>query len=142
MIEITHYFCPNENCKCYGLRSQKNLVKAGKYKTSHGEERQMIKCKICGTRFSETQNTIFYGSHYSSKAIRQILNCAVEGNGVRSTSRLLEFSKDGVNKILLKAGRHCEIVLSSLLTALNMEECQLDELWTFVQKKKILQKKI
>jgi hypothetical protein len=32
MVEINDYFCPNENCKCYGLRGQGNLVKAGKYR--------------------------------------------------------------------------------------------------------------
>jgi hypothetical protein len=44
MVEINDYFCPNENCKCYGLRGQENLVKAGKY-WKDGVARQMFKCK-------------------------------------------------------------------------------------------------
>lgn len=63
MISISDYFCPNKNCKCYGLRGQGNLVKAGTYK-NHGVKRQMLKCKIFQHSFSETRNTIFFGSRY------------------------------------------------------------------------------
>jgi hypothetical protein len=46
METISDYFCPNEKCKCYGLRGEGNLVKAGTYK-NHGIDRQLFKCKIC-----------------------------------------------------------------------------------------------
>lgn len=141
MVDIENYFCPNPDCKHYGLRNQKNIVKAGTY-TVKGEKKQMLQCKTCKERFSETRNTIFFHSHYSAETIRKIINCTAEGNGVRATARMLELSKDGVNKVVLKAGEHCQMVLSSLLTSLHLEECQLDELWTFVQKKKPLPKKI
>ncbi|MBA7591636.1 hypothetical protein ES708_33796 [subsurface metagenome] len=141
MIDISNYFCPNPDCKYYGLRNQGNIVKAGTYNV-HIEKRQMLKCNVCKERFSETRNTVFFHSHYSAEIIRQIINCTAEGNGVRATARILELSKDGVNKIILKAGEHCQFVLSSLLNSLHLEECQLDELWTFVQKKKLFPKKI
>lgn len=142
MGDVNNQFCNNENCKSYGLRKQNNIVKAGTYTTSKGEERQMLKCNICNKRFSETKNTIFFGSHYSSEIIRNIISCTVEGNGVRSTGRILNLSKDGVNKIVLKAGKHAQRVLADLLHSLHLEECQLDELWSFVQKKNLFPKKI
>jgi len=142
MCDKTIYFCDNEDCKSYGLRNQGNITKAGKYTTSNGDIRQMLKCNICHTRFSETRNTLFHGSHYSTETIRQIISCVVEGNGVRSTARILELSKDGVNNVILKAGNHADKVLSDLLHSLHLEECQLDELWSFVQKKKRLRKKM
>jgi len=141
MVDIENYFCPNPDCNHYGLRNQGNIVKSGTY-TVKGEKKQMFQCKICKERFSETRNTIFFHSHYSAETIRNIINCTAEGNGVRATARMLELSKDGVNKVVLKAGEHCQRVLSSLLTSLHLEECQLDELWTFVNKKKLLPKKI
>jgi len=140
MIDISHYFCPNPDCKHYGLRNQGNIVKAGTY-TVQSEKKQMLICNVCKERFSETRNTVFFHSHYSAGTIRNIINCTAEGNGVRATARILELSKDGVNKIVFKAGEHCQMVLSSLLNSLHLEECQLDELWTFVQKKKLLPKK-
>jgi len=142
MCDINNQFCSNDNCKSYGLRSQNNIVKSGSYTTKKGEKRQMLKCNICNDRFSETKNTIFFGSHYSSETIQKIMSCTVEGNGVRSTGRILNISKDGVNKIVLKAGNHAQKVLCDLLHSLHLEECQLDELWSFVQKKKLLPKKI
>lgn len=142
MFDIQNHFCTNVNCKCYGLRNEHNLVKSGKYTTSKGEARQMIQCKICKSRFSETQSTVFFRSHYSSDMISKIISCTVEGNGVRSTARILELNKDGVNRIILKAGEHAENVLADLLKSLHLNECQLDELWSFVQKKKRFQRKI
>ena len=141
MVDIKNYFCPNQDCKHYGLRNQGNIVKSGTYPVK-GEKKQMLQCKVCKERFSETRNTVFFHSHYSSETIRQIINCTSEGNGVRATARILGLSKDGVNKIVIKAGEHCQMVLSSLLTSLHLEECQLDELWTFVQKKNPFPKKI
>jgi hypothetical protein len=60
-----------------------------------------------------------------------------EGNGIRSTSRILKLDKDAVNRVVLKAGEHCFFVLSNLVKSLRLEECQLDELWAFVQKKRL-----
>jgi len=140
MIDISNYFCNNPDCKHYGLRNQGNIVKTGTYQVK-GVKRQMLQCNVCTERFSETKNTVFFHSHYSPDTIRKIINCTSEGNGVRATARMLELSKDGVNKIVFKAGEHCQAVLSDLLNSLHLEECQLDELWTFVQKKKLFQKK-
>jgi len=140
MIDKSNYFCPNKNCTCYGLRNQNNIIKAGTYLKQH-EPKQMFKCKICNTRFSETHNTVFFNSHYSDETIRKIISCTIEGNGVRSTARILELSKDSVNKVVLKTGEHCQFVLSNLLHSLDLNECQLDELWSFVNKKKLFPKR-
>ena len=61
--------------------------------------------------------------------------------GVRATSRLLDINKDTVNRVILRAGEHCEIVLSNLLRSLKLKEAQLDELWAFVKKRNLLSKK-
>jgi transposase-like protein len=134
MIEKENYYCVNEKCKNYGVRNQGNIIKAGTY--GKGErKKQMFKCKVCGKRFSETRNTIFFNSNYTPRTIRQIISCVAEGNGVRATARILELDKNAVNGIILKAGKHCELVLSNLIRSLHLEECQMDELWTFVKKK-------
>ncbi|MDR1878159.1 MAG: hypothetical protein LBQ64_01180 [Bacteroidales bacterium] len=134
MIDIDHYFCTNEACKCYGLRSQGNLIKAGTY-IKQGEKKQMFRCKICGTRFSETRNTIFFNSHYDSATIGKIIRCIAEGNGVRSTARILGLSKDAVNAVVLKAGHHADAIMCNLPRNLHLPECQMDELWSFINKK-------
>jgi len=142
MIDIKNYFCPHPSCKCYGLRGNGNLIKAGTYRRKlSGEKKHMLKCNVCGTRFSETHSTIFAGSHYSDKTINNIIVSTAEGNGIRATSRILNLSKDRVNKIVLKAGAYADMMLSNLLHSLHLNECQMDELWTFVHKKKRIMKK-
>ena len=136
MLDIKEYFCPNDCCKHYGLRGAGNLVKAGSYTKKFSEEkRQMFKCTVCGYRFSETHSTIFAGSHYSDQTIKNIIVCISEGNGIRATSRILNLNKDRVNSIVLRAGAYAEIMLSNLLRSLHLNECQMDELWSFINKK-------
>jgi len=142
MLDIKEYFCPRSTCKCYGLRGMGNIVKAGTYtRKASRETKQMLKCTICGMRFSETQSTIFAGCHYSDQTIKSIIECTAEGNGIRATARILHISKDRVNNIVLKAGEYAEMVLSNLLRSLHLNECQMDELWSFVNKKKRSTKK-
>jgi len=138
MLDISHYFCINEHCSHYGLKNSGNLIKSGTYgKLKH----QLLQCKICKKRFSENHNTVFFGSKYSPQTIRMIIVCLAEGNGIRATSRILNLSKDSVNKVALKAGKHCDLVLENLLSSLHLEQCQMDELWSFIKKKSAFQKR-
>lgn len=134
MLDINQHFCVNESCVHYGLRGQGNIVRCGTYSK---QKRQLLQCRTCKRRFSETRNTAFFCSKYSSKTIQDIILCVAEGNGIRSTSRILKLDKDAVNRVVLKAGEHCFFVLSNLIKSLRLEECQFDELWAFVQKKRL-----
>ena len=136
MSELEQCFCPNEECKDYGLRRQGNIAVRGKY--GKDKNRNLLYCRTCGKRFAATRASALFGLHLSSEAIRQIIHHAAEGVGVRATARLLEMDKDTVNRVILRAGEHCTNVLSGLLTSLNLTETQLDELWAFVKKRKIL----
>jgi len=129
-------FCPNEQCKDYGLRRQGNIAVRGKY--GKGKSRDLLYCRTCGKRFAATRASALFGLHMSADMIRQIIHHAAEGVGVRATARLLELDKDTVNRVILRAGEHCAHVLSGLLTSLELTETQLDELWTFVKKRKVL----
>lgn len=78
----------------------------------------------------------------SDEQIVQIIHHAAEGVGVRAIARLLNINKDTVvNRVILRAGQHCEMVLSNLLHSLRLKEAQLDELWAFVKKRNLLVKK-
>ena len=95
----------------------------------------ILYCRTCEARFAATKATAFFRLHLSEDTINQIIHHAAEGVGVRATARLLEIDKDTVNRVILRAGEHCELVLSNLLRSLNMTEVQLDELWAFVKKR-------
>ena len=139
MTNIENAFCPNKNCKDYGLQNHGNIAIRGKY----GKEKtkDLLYCRTCGKRFAPTRATAFFGLHLTDEKITQIIHHAAEGVGVRATARLLSINKDTVNRVILRAGEHCEIVLSSLIRSLKLKETQLDELWSFVKKRKILANK-
>ena len=139
MTNIENAFCPNKDCKDYGLQNHGNIAIRGKY----GKEKtkDLLYCRTCGKRFAPTRATAFFGLHLTDEKITQIIHHAAEGVGVRATARLLSINKDTVNRVILRAGEHCEIVLSSLIRSLKLKETQLDELWSFVKKRKILANK-
>lgn len=139
MTEIDNAFCQNKDCKDYGLRNHGNVTFRGKY--GKDKTKDLLYCRTCGKRFASTRATAFFGLHLSDEKIEQIIHHAAEGVGVRSTARLLGIDKDTVNRVILRAGEHCELVLSSLLQSLKLKETQLDELWSFVKKRKILPNK-
>ena len=132
MLGISNYFCTNQNCKDYGIRGKGNLNVHFSYGKNN---RRMLYCTTCKSRFSETKCTAFFGSKYSTETIGKIIRTTAEGVGVRATARILELDKDAVNRVILKAGEHCMRVLDNLLVQLGLTEIQLDELWSFIEKK-------
>jgi hypothetical protein len=69
----------------------------GKY--GKDKTKDLLYCRTCGKRFTST----------------------------RATARLLGINKDTVNRVILRAGEHCELILSNLLRSLKLNETQLDE---------------
>jgi hypothetical protein len=139
MTDVKNAFCPNVDCKDYGLQNHGNIAIRGKY--GKNKDKDLLYCRTCGKRFASTRATAFFGLHLSDDKIVQIIHHAAEGVGVRATSRLLDINKNTVNRVILRAGEHCEIVLSNLLRSLKLKEVQLDELWAFVKKRNLLTKK-
>lgn len=140
MEPLEHAFCPNESCTEYGLRGQGNVSVRGRY--GKNKDRVLLYCKTCKARFAETTGTPLFGLHLSKQTVRAIVHHAAEGVGVRATARLLGVSKDTVNRVIVRVGEHVERVLGSLLASLSLTEAQLDELWTFVKKRRARAKRI
>ena len=117
MTDVNNAFCTNLDCKDYGLQNHGNIAIRGKY--GKDKDKDLLYCRTCGKRFASTRATAFFGLHLSDDKIAQIIHHAAEGVGVRATSRLLDINKDTVNRVILRAGEHCEIVLSNLLRSLE-----------------------
>lgn len=134
MIDLSTYFCPNPNCKDHGVRGKGNITTSTRYGKN---KTHLLRCKTCNQRFSENRNTVFMHSNYSRETIQRIILAIAECNSIRGTARILELDKDGVNRVVLKAGDHCKTILEALIRDVCPTECQLDELWTFVKKRKL-----
>ena len=133
-IDTSMYFCPNEGCSNYGKVGPDNhVIGAGRYGK---QQTQMLKCKICGQRFSARRGTPLFDLKTDEQTFYDVIACLAEGNGIRATARIKNVDKDTVTAWLERASRHIEAVSRYLMVNLHFEAVQLDEFWSFVQKKK------
>jgi len=136
MRVISIAYCINKDCKDYGIKNIGNIHTRGMF--GKNKDRQLFYCKTCGKRFSESRVTAFFGSKLSDEIIQQIIIHASKGTGVRATGRMLNIDKDAVNRILLKADRHCEFILSNLLASLKIGDLHIDKFMSYVNNRKLL----
>jgi transposase-like protein len=137
-VDLSAFFCPNSKCADHGIRGKGNITTSARY----GKNKTLLlRCKKCNHRFSENHGTAFMHSNYSRQDIQRIILAIAECNSIRGTARILSYDKDAVNRIVIKAGEHCKKILGNLIRDLCLNECQLDELWAFVKKRKLFPKK-
>ncbi len=65
----------------------------------------------------------------------QIINQLVEGNSLRSTSRIADVSINTVTKLLVEVGRACEKFHNDTVMNVTAKRVQCDEIWSFVYSK-------
>lgn len=86
--------------------------------------------------FSDRRLTAFYRLHGENKKICQIVKALNEGMGVRGISRIFDVDKNTVLHYLEAVAGQSRRASDYFLQGLHIEECQIDELWSFVKKKK------
>ncbi len=96
----------------------------------------LYRCLKCRQRFSSRHASVFVGFHTDDATIYRVLKALAEGTGMRATARIFDLHKDTVAGILEQAARHCQQVTERLIANYHLDECQLDELWSFVKKRK------
>ena len=112
---------------CHNCRIE--MVKAGFYGRT---KIQRYKCQQCGKRFAEPQQKPFGANgRLPQEKVEMILHC----HSVRSTARLCDVEKRTVLNILKLAGDNCERILTERIQNVPVEDLQLFEIWSYVQKK-------
>jgi transposase-like protein len=133
-IDTSMYFCPNRDCSNYGQVGPDNqVIGAGRYGK---QQTQMLKCKVCKQRFSARRGTPLFDLKAEEQVFYDVIACLAEGSGIRATARIKNVDKDTVAAWLDRASQHVESVSRYLMVNLHFEAVQLDEFWSFVQKKK------
>lgn len=64
-----------------------------------------------------------------------ILHLIVEGNSLRSITRLTGIHRTSIMNLMVRVGRQCQTLLERWMRHLTLHHLQCDEIWTFVQKK-------
>jgi transposase-like protein len=130
--------CPNKTCKLCGQTRKGNVIGNGTYRTKSGPVRK-FKCKDCGTSFCARKNTAFFDLRSNDEKMLLALKMIVKGMSLRATAQVLDVHLDTVRAWLQRAAKHCEQVNLVLIRDLHVSKVELDELWTFVNKKNFRQ---
>ncbi len=102
----------------------------------HRNGLRRFRCPKCLKTYTEahrrTLDTMYIPQEKAVLALRLLL----EGNSLRSTQRITELDINTLMSLLVKAGERCQTLMDSKLRNLRMEHLQLDEIWTYVGKKR------
>jgi IS1 family transposase len=92
-------------------------------------------CDACRAVVSASTGTAYAGIRTDLSTYLRGATALAAGLSIRATGRLLAVDKDTVNRWLPILGRHCQSVMNYFFRNLQLAECQLAELWTFIAKK-------
>ena len=125
--------CPNDGCSDYGKTGIGNVVGNGTYQTKSGTVRKYI-CKTCSKNFCSRSNTVFHDLRTNEEKILIGLKMVIRGMSLRGITEVLDIKLDTIRGWLKRAAEHSEEINKVLMKDLKVN-MELDELWTFVQKK-------
>lgn len=84
---------------------------------------------------SSKEYYIYSMNKLSTEKKVQIISLLVEGNSLRSTSRIADVSINTVTKLLVDTGKACEKFHSENVKNVAAQRVQCDEIWSFVYSK-------
>jgi IS1 family transposase/transposase-like protein len=130
-MDVVTCHCRNTRCAQCGKMGNAPAL------PPHGSDRSEVRlrCTACGDGVSASTGTASAGIRTDVTQYALGATLLAEGLGVRATARILEVDKDTVQQGLRRLGMHRAALMASHFRHLPLTECQLDEVWTFVQKK-------
>jgi transposase-like protein/IS1 family transposase len=96
---------------------------------------QRWKCLSCGKSWIEAKPKPLGKMTVAVDDAKMALRLLCEGNSIRSTSRLTGLHGATVCRLLVYFGQACQRFLDERLRGLTPEHLEIDEQWTFIQKK-------
>lgn len=127
-------FCDNPKC------SHANKIGEGNIRT-HSRKHRQVYCNQCGNIWTITKDTFFYHLKTPVKVVIEVLLLLSEGMGVNAVCRAKGVTADAISGWILKAGKHVREVTQYLEGGMHLTQCQIDEFWSFIYKKKAIVEK-
>lgn len=127
-------FCPNKKCKHFREINKGNL----RVKQTQGKCQpiDLMICDACGTVFSERKGTIYSGLKKSDYIFDQVMMLLMTRISIKDIVRVTGVSEDTIQRWELKAADYLQTIQDHILKELNVIECQVDEMWSFVLMKR------
>jgi transposase-like protein len=117
--------CPNPACE------QSHVVRNGSHRG-----RQRYCCRTCQTYFGETQGTPMYGLKTPAAEVAQALLIVMRRGSLRAAEEITGHKYETISGWLKRAAAHAQALTQVLAGDLHLSQVEIDEFWSFVQKKK------
>jgi IS1 family transposase len=98
-------------------------------------KRRVFHCTTCGEQFSETRETVFFDLRTSEEKVMMALKMILVRVSLSNISFVLGMTEETVLEWLERAARKAGEINAALLRDLPVTEVQLDEMWSYVQRK-------
>ena len=122
-------FCSNTSCSFYGQQMADNIgIKSKK--------NRQVYCKGCKETRVITKDTFFYHLKTPVSVILEVLLIISEGMSVNAIRRSKGICAETLNAWVLKAAKHVKEITVHPEYEMRLTQCQIDEFWSFIYKKK------
>jgi transposase-like protein len=126
----SHQFCDNPKCSSYQKTGSGNLK-------IYSRKQGQIYCNVCKSLpFVVTKGTIFYWLKKPLELVVRTLMLLACGMGLNHTCRQQGVTADSVLLWIEKAGTHAEEFTEYMVQNMELDQVQIDEFWSFIQKKR------
>ena len=117
--------CPNPECR------ESHVVRNGSHRG-----RQRYCCRTCKTSFGETQGTPMYGLKTEASEVAQALLIVMRRGSLRGAEEITGHKYETISVWLKRAASHAAAITQVLASDLHLSQVEIDEFWSFVQKKR------
>jgi IS1 family transposase len=116
--------CIEQGCELYGQKGQNNLT----VRKTYGKDRiRYLRCRWCGTEFSERKNTALWNTKISEAGAVAVAEHLAEGCSLKATSRLAKVDVSVVRRLNRKVGEQGESFHDEQVQNLTLKALQGDE---------------
>src|SRR5437660_10056029 len=117
--------CPNPNCR------ESHVVHNGSHRG-----RSRYHCRSCKMYFGETQCTPMYNLKTPVQEVAQALLVVMRRGSLRAAEEITGHKYETISVWLKRAAAHAEAITQVLASDLHLSQVEIDEFWSFVQKKR------
>jgi transposase-like protein len=131
-IDLSKFWCVNEDCPDYGKRENRNIV----FKERYGKKnRALLQCKTCKHCFSETRGTMFFGLNTPREEVLKTLAMIPAKGSIRETAMAARHDKNTICRWLNIAGESRKEVTDYFLRDHNLTKAQVERIWSYLRKR-------
>jgi hypothetical protein len=131
----SHQYCDNPNCSHYGQVGAGNLF-------INSRPNGQIYCNQCDFKpFSVRRGTMFFGLRTPMDKIISVLGLLASGVGVNAICREQDVTADSLRSWIILASNQVNAFTEYMQQDMHLEQVQIDEFWSFIRKKRELDRK-